>query len=220
MTRASWLSSQQDRRQHESGDTDRHVDEEDPLPAEGVGQDSPEQYAGHGAEAADRTPGAEGDVALTAFAERRGEDRQCGRGDDRRAEALEGAGADQRRLRPGQPRQQRGHGEHDDADEEDAAAAQHVGGPAAEQQEPAEDQGVGADHPLEVLLREPEVALDGGQSDVHDRDVEDDHELDDAQEREGQPLRRSDDTGKVACFSEVMLATVTASTFYFASIFF
>ena len=68
------------------------------------------------------------------------------------------------------------------------AAAQHVGGPSAEQQEPAEDQGVGADHPLEVLLGEPEVALDGGQSDVHDRDVEDDHELDDAQEREGQPL--------------------------------
>ena len=75
-----------------------------------------------------------------------------------------------------------------DADEEDAAAAQHVGGPATEQQEPSEDQGVGADHPLEVLLREPEVALDRGKSDVHDRDVEDNHELDDTQEREGQPL--------------------------------
>ena len=66
--------------------------------------------------------------------------------------------------------------------------AQHVGGAAAEQEEPAEHEGVGADHPLEVALGEAEVDLDGGERDVHDRDVEDDHELDHAQEREGQPL--------------------------------
>ena len=69
-------------------------------------------------------------------------------------EALEGAGADERRLGPGQPREQGRDGEHDDADEEDPAAAQHVGGSAAEQQEPAEHECVGADHPLEVLLGE------------------------------------------------------------------
>ncbi len=59
---------------------------------------------------------------------------------------------------------------------------------AAEQQEAAEDERVGADHPLEVLLREAEVDLDRRQGDVHDRDVEDDHELHDAQDRERPPL--------------------------------
>ena len=85
--------------------------------------------------------------------------------------------------RPGEAGEQRGHGEHDDADEEDAAAPQHVGGPPAEQQEAAEHERVGADHPLQVLLGEPEVDLDGRQRDVHDRDVEDHHELHDAEAR-------------------------------------
>ena len=41
--------------------------------------------------------------------------------------------------------------------EEQAAAPEPVAEPAAEQQEPAEHQGVGADHPLQVLLGETEV---------------------------------------------------------------
>ena len=73
-----------------------------------VGEDPAEQDAGRGAEAADRAPGAERDVALAALGERRREDRQRGRRDDRRAEALEGAGGDQRRLRPGQAGEERG----------------------------------------------------------------------------------------------------------------
>ena len=85
-------------------------------------------------------------------------------------------------------REQRAEREDDDADEEHAPAAEQVGRAPAEQQEAAEDERVGADHPLEVLLREAEVDLDRGQGDVHDRDVEDDHELHDAEERQRQPL--------------------------------
>ena len=77
-----------------------------------------------------------------------------------------------------------------EAGDEHAAAPEQVGRAAAEQQEAAEDERVGADHPLQVLLREPEVGLDRGQRDVHDRDVEDDHELHDAEEGECPPFAR------------------------------
>ena len=73
-------------------------------------------------------------------------------------------------------------------DEEHAPPAEQVGGAPAEEEEAAEDERVGADHPLQVLLREPEVDLDRGQRDVHDRDVEHDHELHDAEERECPPV--------------------------------
>ena len=98
---------------------------------------------------------------------------------------------DQRRLAPREPRDERGDREHDQAREEKAPPPEQVGGAAAEEQEPAEDERVGADHPLEVLLGEPEIDLDGGQRDVHDRDIQDDHELDRAQERQASHLRRS-----------------------------
>ena len=73
-------------------------------------------------------------------------------------------------------------------DDEHAATTEHVGGAAAEQQEPAEDERVRADHPLQVLLRETEIHLDRRQRDIHDRDVEHHHELDDAEESESPPL--------------------------------
>ena len=80
-------------------------------------------------------------------------------------------------LAPGEPGQERGAGEDDQPDDEHAPAADDVGDPPAEQQEAAEEERVGAHDPLQVLLREPEVGLDGRQGDVHDRDVEHDHEL-------------------------------------------
>ena len=72
-------------------------------------------------------------------------------------------------------------------DHEDAAAAEQVGEPAAEQQEPAEGEHVGVDDPGEVVLGEVECGADRRQGDVHDRGVEDDHELGDAEERERLP---------------------------------
>ena len=62
------------------------------------------------------------------------------------------------------------------------------GGAPTQEEEPAEHEGVRADHPLQVLLGEPQVHLDRGQRHVHDRDVEDHHELDHAQKCQGQPL--------------------------------
>ena len=64
----------------------------------------------------------------------------------------------------------------------------------AEQQEAAEDERVGADHPLQVLLREPEIRLNRRKRDVDDRDVEDDQELRDAEKRQANHFMRSDVT--------------------------
>jgi hypothetical protein len=55
--------------------------------------------------------------------------------------------------------------------------AEQVGHAAAEQQEAAEHDRVGGDHPLQALLAEVEVGLDRRQRDIHDRDVEHHHEL-------------------------------------------
>jgi hypothetical protein len=52
--------------------------------------------------------------------------------------------------------------------QEPAAPAQHVRGPAAEQQEPAEGQRVGADHPLDRPTREAQRPADVGQRHVAD----------------------------------------------------
>src|SRR4029079_17423512 len=90
--------AEQHGRERQRGDPDREVDEEDPLPAQEIGEDTAEQHAGRGTEAADSAPDAERDVALLALGEGGHEDRQRRRRDDRRAEALNRAGADQRGL--------------------------------------------------------------------------------------------------------------------------
>ena len=179
---------EKERRQDQCGDSDRDVDEEDPFPGEEVGEDAAEEHAGRRSEAADRSPGAQRDVPLTPFLEGPDEDRQGGGRDGRGAETLQCAEGNERLVAPREAAQERTKGEDDRAHQEDAPAAEEVGRTPSEQQESAEDQGVGTDHPLEVLLREPEVDLDRRQRDIHDRDVEDDHELHREDQRECEPF--------------------------------
>ena len=167
---------------------DGDVHEEDPLPAESVRENAAEENARGRPEPADRAPDAECDVALPALGERRREDRQSRRRDDGRTEPLESARGDQRPLRPGEARQQRGDREEDDACKKDAPTPEQVGRSPAEKQEAAEHERVRADYPLQVLLREPEVDLNRRQRHIHDCDVQDDHELHDAQKRQCQPF--------------------------------
>ena len=179
---------QQDRREDEARHADRDVDEEDPGPAEHGREHAAEQDARRGAEAADRAPHAERDVPLAALGEGHRQDRERRRRDHRRAEALNGARRDQRRLGPRQAGEERGEREHDEPGEKDPPAPEQVGRAAAEEQEAPEHERVGADDPLQVLLREPEVDLDRGQCHVHDCDVQDDHELHDAEKRQRPPF--------------------------------
>src|SRR6185312_4323253 len=71
--------------------------------------------------------------------------------------------------------------------DEQRAPAEQVGGASAEQQEAAEEQRVGVHHPGERRVGEAEVGLDGGQRDVHDRRVEHDHELAEADDDQREP---------------------------------
>ena len=181
--------AEQDGSETEGHEGDRDVDEEDPLPRQGVGEDAAEEHARGGAEAADGAPDAERDVPLAAFGKGRHQDRERSRRDRGGAEALEGAGADQRPLGPREPAEERADRERDQADHEDAPAAEQVRGSPAQEQEAAEDERVGGDHPLQVRLGEVEIRLDRGKSDVHDRDVEHNHELDGAKERQCEPFQ-------------------------------
>ena len=165
-------------------DADRDVDEQDPLPAEQVGEDAADEHAGGAAGAAHGAPRRQRAVALRPLAERRREDRERRRRDDRAAEALHAAGDHEHRLAAGQAADQRGGGEQQQPEDEHAPAAEEVGGAAAEQQEARERQRVGVDDPLQVDRREAQVGADRRQRDVHDGDVEDDHELRQAAQHE------------------------------------
>ena len=70
---------------------------------------------------------------------------------------------------------------------------EQVAGPAAEQQQAAEGQGIGIDDPLKVAAGEAERALDVRQGHVDDGRVEHDHELCRRDDGEGQaqPSRRA-----------------------------
>src|ERR1700745_1368043 len=58
---------------------------------------------------------------------------------------------------------------------------------AAEQQGAAEDDGVGRDDPLKACLRKAQIGLDRGQGGVHDRHIENHHELCGDDESQGAP---------------------------------
>ena len=105
----------------------------------------------------------------------------------RPANALDEARHDQDALALGAGAHQRRAGEHGEADEEDAPLTDQVPDPPGEQQQAAEGDQVCVDHPREVVLREAEVHLDGGQGDVDDRRVEHDHQHADAEHVQRQP---------------------------------
>ena len=76
-----------------------------------------------------------------------------------------------------------------DAGQEQAPVAEEVAEPPAEQQEAAEREQVGVDDPRERRLGEPEILSDRRQRDVHDRDVEHDHQVAQAEDVEREPSR-------------------------------
>ena len=130
--------------------------------------------------AADGDRGVEADRAgaLAPCREHRHQQREGRRRGQRAADALQRRG--RRAARPGSGRSRRPARRavnRRDAGEEDAAAAEDVAGAGAEQQQAAEGQGVGVDHPRQVGGGEVQRGLDVGQGDVHDRRVEHDHQL-------------------------------------------
>jgi hypothetical protein len=103
------------------------------------------------------------------------------------ADALEEAGADQRSLTWGDATEERRDRERDESGEKHALAADEVADAAGQEQQAAEADEEGVDDPGQVALAEVKVLLDRGQRDVHDRDVEHDHELRQADDGERGP---------------------------------
>ncbi len=172
---------------HGGGDTDRDVYEEDPVPADRLGQDPAGQQA-------DRAPGG-GDEAvdpdrLRLFLRLRehGHDHAEDHGRSHRAtDPLEKPGADQHFLALGDPAEQRRGDEYNQTGGEETLASEQVTEPAGEKQQPPERNQVRVHDPGKVGLGETEVVLDRGQGDVHDRRVEDDHQHPEAERIERVP---------------------------------
>ena len=76
----------------------------------------------------------------------------------------------------------------DEPDDEDPAPPEQVGELSAGEEQDAERQRVGVDHPLELRDRDAQIRADRGQRDVHDRVVEHDHEQAERDGDQGPPL--------------------------------
>ncbi len=173
--------------EHGGHDRDRHVDEEDPVPVDRLGEDPAGEQPDR--PAARRDEGVDPDRLrlLPRLREHRDDHPQDhGRG-HRAAHALYEARAHEHPLALREPAQKRCGREQREAREEDVAAPQQVAeAPRQEQQAPERDQ-VRVDRPSQARVREPEVVLDVGQRDVHDGHVENDHQHARAEHVEGQP---------------------------------
>jgi hypothetical protein len=125
-----------------------------------VGEHTAQDDAGGTTGTGDGTPDAHRLVAFLVPGEGDGHQGERGRRQDRAAESLEGAGRDQLTRVVGQTAGQRGQAEQDESAEEDALASEEVGRSSAHEEEAAESQHVGVDHPRQTLLGEIEVVLD------------------------------------------------------------
>ena len=167
------------------GEHDRHV--QAPAPVEQLGQRAAEQQADRAAHAGDGGVDPERLAALGGVGERRRQQRQRGGREHRGERALHRSGADEHVVALRGAADGGGAGEAQQPRDERPLAAEEVGDAPAEQQQAAEAQRIGGDHPLALVVGEAELALGGRERDVHDRHVEDDEQLGDADHHEDQP---------------------------------
>jgi hypothetical protein len=167
-----------------------HVDVEAPAPGQVRGQRAAEQQTDRGARARDRAVDPEGLTPLLRVAEGRGQQRQR-RGRQHRGEhALAGAGGDEHGEVDRGAADRRGYGEAGQPCDEHDFAPEQVGQPPAEQQQAAERQRVRGDDPLPVHVVEVQRVLCRRQCQVHHGQVENDHELRDADDGQDPPAPR------------------------------
>ena len=142
--------------------------------------------------------------ARRALREGAHQDRQRGGGQQRGAESLAGASGEQRRGAAGERGGQRSGDEHAQAGQEHPPAAEEVGGASAEQQQAAEDERVARDGPADVAAGDVQALGHVRHGDVDGRDVEDDHQLRDAEQQE-QLLEASHPAAAVSCVGSVVV---------------
>ena len=157
------------------------------MPAQRLGQQPAGEQAEGTAGNRDEDVGAHRAGPLARIGELGDDDREDHRGLRRGADALQEAGADQEPLGRRDTAEQRGCCEDDQPGEEDALAPEQIAQSAGKQQKGSERDEESVHDPGQVGLAEAEVVLNRGEGDVHDRHVEDDHQLRHADDREGGP---------------------------------
>ena len=160
---------------HDRDNADGDVHEEDPVPAQVLGQQAADERADREGERSSARPDADRCTAL-ARRERRGDDRKRRRIHQRCPRALDDARGDQHFARAGEPAPERREREDDDPENEDQPPAVGVRELAADQHQGGERERIAGHDPLECRKVGLEVTLDRGQGDVHDGVVEHDHE--------------------------------------------
>ena len=178
------LPGRQPRDQREHDGDDRRVDQEHRPPAEVLG----EQPAGHDPGGRARRGGGLPDrqrpVARGPFGVGRRQQRQRGRGDHRPGRALHDPGDDQHDRPLREPAGQRRDPEQGQAGGQHLPPAEQVRQAAARQQQRPERQRVPGDDPLQLRRGHAQLPLDRRQRHVHDAEVQLQHELGGADQRD------------------------------------
>ena len=154
---------------------ERNVDVEDPVPVDRLDERSADERPERKSDRRDAHPDPDRRRPLSRM-ERGRDDRKRGGQDKRRSESLCGACSDQHAPAAGEGAGERADREYDETEHEDLAAADKVGELAGREQQHCERQRVGVDGPLELGEPDPELALDRRQRNVHDRQVDVDHQ--------------------------------------------
>jgi hypothetical protein len=147
-------------RQQRGRDADRDVDEEDPVPADRLGQRAACQQADRGTGGCHEAVDADRLGLLPRLREHRHDHAEDHSGGERAADPLDEARGDQESLARREPAGERRGGEEGEAEQEHAAAPDQVAEAPGEQQQAAEGDQVAVHDPGQARLREAEVGLD------------------------------------------------------------
>ncbi len=168
------LVDEDPRRKH-SRNAHGDVDEEDPAPADVLGEQAAEERADRERERRDPRPDPDRRSALPRR-EGRGDDRERRRVHQRRADPPRGARGNQGRRVASEAAPERRGSEDDQAGNEDPPTPEQVGELAAAEQQDTEGERVRIEDPLQLGRAHAEVLLDRRQRHGHNRVVQHDHE--------------------------------------------
>ncbi len=175
--------------EHHGEQAHRDVDEEDPLPPEGVDEHATEDRADERRHPGDGAPQAHGLPARLRREEAR-DHRHRLRAHERGPEALDHAGDDEPGDGAGQSAPQGREGEDREPDEVDALGAVAVTEPPGDEQGDGVGEQVGAGHPHRRADVGVQPGHERGHRDGHDRGVDQDHEEPQAQGPQRRPRAR------------------------------
>ena len=171
------------------GDPERHVDEEDQPPAAEpvhAHEQPADDRSEHGG-AADHRPEQRERLRQLVLREDRAHDPEPLRDQQGPEGTLREAKRHEHRRGAGEPARERADGEAQGADHEQTTTAEAVAHPPADDQSDREGERVAAGDPLQSRLGGMQMTADRGQSDVHDRPVEEIHDLCGEDDEQDQP---------------------------------